>query len=447
MTAVPKSFGSFQCESVDYLLSLPGAQYTPPHIEHLADYINRSEYSNVQYGVQCKQQLYGIDPSITFINHGAFGCTFRHALQFSHEYSNYVELNTLNYYDRVCLPTLVYCIRSLAQFLHVSNYKCLTLCNNATIALNSVIASIGATTHSGERIVTFSTAYGSVKKMLSAVQQRHSVHVDYVDITFPVAGEQAIVAAFQQYIDKHIQTNTLRTVKYAVFDHISSNTAFVYPLQQLIAICKQHNVLTIVDGAHACMQLDLNLTALGADVYVSNLHKWFCNVKGAAFLYVAEPLHSTVHSSIISHGANSSFSEQFLWHGNDNYANYVALCVTLNIWHSLNIQSARAYCRQLLQQAAQLLTEQWHTHTLAPVSMHSCMICVALPGALHDAAQHASDAIQSRLWLQHRIEVPVKTIAGCNYVRLSVMVYNTLQDYQTLSDAVVNVLTNITATA
>jgi aspartate aminotransferase-like enzyme len=46
-------------------------------------------------------------------------------------------------------------------------------------------------------------------------------------------------------------------------DQISSATATRFPLTELIALCKQHNALVLVDGAHAPGQVPLNLEAMG----------------------------------------------------------------------------------------------------------------------------------------------------------------------------------------
>ena len=54
-------------------------------------------------------------------------------------------------------------------------------------------------------------------------------------------------------------------------DHISSETATLYPLAELITVCKQYDVLVCIDGAHAPGQVNLNLEELGLlgmDFYV-----------------------------------------------------------------------------------------------------------------------------------------------------------------------------------
>lgn len=48
----------------------------------------------------------------------------------------------------------------------------------------------------------------------------------------------------------------------------------------------------------------------------------------------------------------------------------------------------------------------------------------------------ASVCSQDVLHSQHRIEVPIKTIQDTLYVRISAHVYNTLQEYQKLAEAV-----------
>jgi hypothetical protein len=48
-----------------------------------------------------------------------------------------------------------------------------------------------------------------------------------------------------------------------ITDYISSASATVYPVAELIKVCKKHNVMVMVDGAHTPGQVALNLEELG----------------------------------------------------------------------------------------------------------------------------------------------------------------------------------------
>lgn len=54
-------------------------------------------------------------------------------------------------------------------------------------------------------------------------------------------------------------------------DHITSPTAIVMPIRRLIALCQEHNVLSMIDGAHAPGQLPLNLEEINADFYTGKV--------------------------------------------------------------------------------------------------------------------------------------------------------------------------------
>ena len=66
----------------------------------------------------------------------------------------------------------------------------------------------------------------------------------------------------------------LETVNFVIIDHISSASALVFPVEKMVKECKKRGITVLIDGAHAPGQLELNLSQLGADFYVGNLHKW-----------------------------------------------------------------------------------------------------------------------------------------------------------------------------
>lgn len=65
-------------------------------------------------------------------------------------------------------------------------------------------------------------------------------------------------------------------MKLACLDHVSSLPACVFPVNTLVPMCRAKGFERVfVDGAHAPgTTAGLDITALDADFYVANLHKW-----------------------------------------------------------------------------------------------------------------------------------------------------------------------------
>jgi hypothetical protein len=199
-------------------------------------------------------------------------------------------------------------------------------------------------------------------------------------------------------------------------------------------------------------------------------------------------------SPIVSHGYGKGFCSEFIWDGCRDYTAAVALPALLKWWDWVGVTAAREYCRALLVDAVALLTSAWGTRTHAPLACYSHMACVELPvqalppgaysiesfpdvatvggspeltGRYKCTSAHGK-RLQDALFALH-IECPVKVLAGpaaavpcldggcagpaaaapsqdlrC-YVRISAFVYNTIDDYRRLADAVLGLEWNVSA--
>ena len=152
-------------------------------------------------------------------------------------------------------------------------------------------------------------------------------------IAFPVEGEEDVLGPVREAL----RVNGSR-VSVAVFSHIASMPVLINPVKKLVELCHDNDgnnrsIPVVVDGAHApgshnqsslpnmaasltvipviimpnrlsietaCMglvpdeavwpsagQIHVNVSDIGSEVYIGDLHKWMFSPKGSAFIHVS----------------------------------------------------------------------------------------------------------------------------------------------------------------
>ena len=61
----------------------------------------------------------------------------------------------------------------------------------------------------------------------------------------------------------------------------------MFPVRELTALAKTKGATVVIDGAHAPGMIDIDVHAIGADLYTGNCHKWLFAPKGTAFLWTS----------------------------------------------------------------------------------------------------------------------------------------------------------------
>ncbi|XP_071955002.1 uncharacterized protein [Antedon mediterranea] len=423
-----RDFGSFQSSNVQELLQVPEEEYTPPEIPvDLPDIISSK---SVVFGNEAKKRHFLLEEECTFLNHGAFGAVLGDILDLAHKWQKYIERQPLRFLDKEVFPHLVYATRRLAKFVGCDPTD-LLLVTNVTTATNSVLR--GIKFNPGDVIYCLNVTYGAVKKLLKHIAAETGAIIQEEAISLPVEGAQQII----EKVKSTIKSGT----KIAVFDHVPSNAPFIMPIKELIDLCHNRSIPVYVDGAHSLGALPVNLRELDADYYASNAHKWFCAPKGTAYLYVSKRLQSSVRPLIISHGFGSGFNSEFMWSGLKDYSSFLVLPKIIDFWETVGVQRMRQYMYDLTDQAANMLVEKLGTSLAAPKDMFGTMALVRLPRSLCSKLEvnyDLAEQIQKELYSRFCIEVPVKSIDGVLYVRISCHIYNQMSEYQYLAECLQN---------
>src|SRR5688572_25856833 len=140
------------------------------------------------------------------------------------------------------------------------------------------IAGLGVELSRGDRVLTTDVEHEGGNAVWKHLEKRRGVGIDRVVIAPEDHDVKAIVERFSRAITK--QTKVLSV------SHVITSTGLRMPIQEIVALAKSRNILTIVDGAQAVGNIEVDVRAIGCDAYAAPGHKWLMGPKGTGFLYI-----------------------------------------------------------------------------------------------------------------------------------------------------------------
>lgn len=197
----------------------------------------------------------------------------------------------------------------------------LALLPNAESGINAVLRSLRF--GPGDELLSTTHDYNACLNSLDFVAARSGATVVRADVPYPITEPAQVVSAILDRV-------TPRT-RFALFSHVTSATALIFPMRDLVGELEGRGIRVLVDGAHAPGQVPVDVDALGASYYAGNCHKWLCAPKGTAFLHVRPDRKEEVHPLIISNGMNdprsdrSQFRKEFDWQGVQDTSGFLSI--------------------------------------------------------------------------------------------------------------------------
>jgi isopenicillin-N epimerase len=335
-----------------------------------------------------------LDPDVTYLNHGSFGATPKPVFDAYQEWQRELEREPVDFIGRRLGALLADARAQLGDFVG-ARADDLTFVQNATTGVN--VAARALRLEPGDEVLSTSLEYGACiltwKRLCRFVQ-----------------------APLDELFD-HVTERTR-----AVFlSHITSETALLLPVEKIVREARARGLTTIVDGAHAVAQVDLDLEALGADFYSGNCHKWLCAPKGAGFLHVRPEWQDRVDGVITSWGYEepASFISRTERQGTRDSAAYLSVPAAIEFSRA---HDDRARCVALAREARRDLCALLRTDPIAPEEMVLQMASVRLPVP--------DPELSDRLFRDHRIEIPVSHDG--TLLRISIAAYNDRGDVDRL---------------
>ncbi|KAI0892713.1 putative aminotransferase family protein [Annulohypoxylon nitens] len=319
------------------------------------------------FGAAFRKQHFSFSPSYTPLNHGSYGAipspvravhaTIRAEVDEAPD-----PFIALQIHDRI-LPH-----RALtAKLLNCKDVDELVFVTNATTGSDTVLKNLRW--EKGDTVLCYELVYESLGHGLQWLQDERGVDVHVVRTEWPVADEDLIKKMVEAA--RAINNEPGRRVKLAIVDTIVSMPGVRVPFEKLVPALQAEGALVLVDGAHGIGQIDIDLSELNPDFFVTNLHKWFFVPRGCAAFYVPKKHQHLIRTTLPTghkyrarsrlgqQGDDEEFVEMFDFVGTDDMTPW--LCVEAARDFRNNVCGGeiaiQQYCHLVAQQSAAVAAE------------------------------------------------------------------------------------------
>jgi isopenicillin-N epimerase len=375
------------------------------------------------------RHFFMLDPDITFLNHGSFGACPAPVFEAYQRWQRTLERQPVKLLARDIDGLLREAMAPLAAMMHGDAADCVFV-PNATTGVNIVARSLDL--EAGDEVLTTDHEYGACDYAWEYACVRAGARYVRQSLPRPFDSAEAFVEALWAGV-------TPRT-RALFLSHITSPTALTFPIEAVLKRARAEGILTIIDGAHAPGQIPIDLRRLDPDFYTGNFHKWLCAPKSSAFLYARREHQAALVPPIISWGwPEADFALRHERQATRDPSAYLATPAALAFQQAHDWDAQRQRCHALAQTARLALAE---LTGLPPLAAHdgwfAQMIAAELP-----APPEKADAIKTRLYDHHRVEIPVTFQGGRMYIRASFQVYNDADDLERLLAALHETLAHV----
>jgi len=370
---------------------------------------------------------YLLDPNVIFLNHGSFGATPRTVFDTYQSWQRRLEWQPVRFLGTELAGHLAEARAALGDILGADAAD-LVYIPNATFGVNVVARSLrlGA----GDEVLATDHEYGACDRVWRYLSRERGFSYRRQPVALPLTTDEELIDQFWQGV-------TPRT-RVIFLSHLTSPTAVRLPVATLCARARAAGILTLIDGAHAPGQIDLDLPAIGADFYTGNCHKWLSSPKGAAFLYAHREAQALIEPLVVGWGYDAepemSYGSRFLdtlqWLGTIDYAAYLSVPAAIRFQAEHDWPAVQQACHHLLGNALAGIGALTGLPSVYPDDTHYHQMAVApLPPATDIVA------LKRRLLDAYRIEIPCTRWNDRPFIRVSIQAYNTAEDVAALIEA------------
>ena len=368
-----------------------------------------------------------LDPEIIFLNHGSYGSCPEPVFTDYQKWQRNIEKQPVDFFTKQLYSYLKDSRVSMSSFIGCEEDSILFF-PNPTTAVSNIIHSLKL--EPSDEILMTNHEYGALIRALCSMSNKTGVRIVQQEIPIPLVSKEKFKNDFWSGVSDK--------TKVIFISHITSPTALILPIKEIIQMAKSRGILTIVDGAHVPGHIPLNINDLGCDFYTGALHKWLCMPKGTTFLYVKKAHQNWVSPIVKSWGDEgedpgpSNFLKEFQWQGTNDLSSFLTVPSAINFYNK-HIKQNKNDCFLLASEASSKFNQILGTNRIYEGgNWIGQMVAHPLP-------KNAPEDLKDILLKDFKIEIPIFKWNGIRLIRASFQIYNDKKDL----DSIVNALSSI----
>tara|TARA_Y100000768_G_C23930135_1_gene659625 strand:- start:7 stop:1290 length:1284 start_codon:yes stop_codon:yes gene_type:complete len=300
------------------------------------------------------------------------------------------------------------------------NFKEISLIQNATFGMNFVAH--GLNLKKGDEVINTNQEHGGGYAAWKQLEKRKGIVYKQAILPVPANSKEDI-------IDSVLSMITSKT-KVIAIPHIVSVYGTVMPIKEICEFARQKGIFTVIDGAQAVGQIDVDLKDLSCDAYYSSLHKWLLSPPGNGILYLNNSISKDIWPTLSSYNWDNKEDKGFSLQqsGTGNPSLRVGLEASIDFFNMIGREKWIKRVKHLGKYLRDGLKE---LDNVEIVSSHNEDLCAGLTTYKVDGI--SGPELQKTLWERERLQ---PRSVGKELLRHSVHIYNNEQEIDRTFDVI-----------
>lgn len=415
MTPEPPSRRSFLKRAALGAASLPLLEELGAARRLFADELAATADGGRRGAFESFRQAYSLDPGVTYLNHASIGTVPLLVQRARQRYLELCETNPWLYMWGGAWEESREEVRRKAAGVLGCEADEVAFPHNTTETFN--LLAQGLPLGKGDEVLFSSLNHAGASECWRHHAERLGYGVRRFD--WPLAEVPRLGAAeVLELYEREIRPET----RVLVLPHLDNTLGLRHPVAEIAAMARDRGVRFVaVDGAQTVGMLDLDVAALGVDVYATSPHKWLQAPKGLGLTYVRREIQEELRPMWVTWGQERwrGSARVFEDYGTRNLPEVLALGDAIDFQDALGAGAKEEHYRDLWRHAHRQVEASPRLRWRSPETWD-------LAGSLYAVeVDGAAGELAGRLFQDHGVVVRPFETPGLNTLRLSPNVANT----------------------